>query len=196
MSALDRFQPLADRARDQLAAMSPRDRKLLLGLGIGGALLVVFGGIFLMKGALDAREAKVADRQETLRRVHLLAADFADSQAQAEQIEAKIAEHAGTDMSAYLEQVASRTNVGDRLDAVRQKATSEEGTLQETIYAVSLSKLGQSELATFLYELESTGYPLQVRTMTVKSRRRADEVTLNVDLDIAAYKLISATEED
>lgn len=195
MAALDRLQPLMDRGRDQLASMTPRDRKLLLGLSIGGALFLVFGGIFLMKQSLDARQAQVADRQEALRRVHLLAADFADSSAQAQQIEAKIAEHAGTDLSAYLEQVASRTNVGDRLDSVREKSTSEEGTLQETMYAVSLTKLGQAELATFLYEMESTGYPLQVRNMTVKSRKRAEEVTLNVDLDIAAYTLVTESEE-
>lgn len=196
MAFTDRLAPLADRARDQLASMSARDRRLLLGLGILGLLTVVFGGIFLMKGSLEAREGRVADRQETLRRVQLLAGEYATARAQAEKIEAKVAEHADTDLSAYLEQVAQRTNVSDRLDSVRQKSTTDDGDLQETTYAVSLSKLMQEELATFLYEMESSGYPLRVRTMTVKSRKRAEEVTLNVDLDISAYQLSTGVGEE
>lgn len=196
MAVTDRLQPLIDRIRDQLASMSERDRKLMLGLGVFATLVIVFGGIWLMKGALDARETMVADRQETLRRIHLLAADYADSQAQAEAIEARVAEHSETDLSAYLEQVAQRTNVGDRLDAVRQKSTTDDGDLQETIYAVKLTRLLQDEFAAFLYEMESSGFPLRVRSMTVKTRKRAGEVTLNVDLDIAAFKLSSSAEEE
>ena len=60
---------------------------------------------------------------------------------------------------------------------------------------MKLSNLTQEELANFLYEMESTGYPLKVRSMTVKSRKRRDEVTLYVDFDISAFKVAGTPEE-
>jgi len=195
MAITDRFQPLIERGRDQLATMRARDRRLLLGLIVAGTLMFLFGCIWLMKGALNTREGRVADRQEALRRIHLLATDYADSKSQADAIEAQVAEYSGTDLSAYLEKVAQRTNVSDRLDSVRQKSSSDDGDLVETVYTVKITKLLQEELADFLYEMETTGYPLRVRSMTVKTRKRSGEVTLNIDLDIAAFKISQGTGE-
>lgn len=189
MAITDRLMPLADRARDQLADMSERDRKLLLGLVVGLLVAVLGGGVLFMKGRLDALEGKVASRKETLRNLELLAADYAAGKTQAEQIASRISEHEGTDLSAYLEQVAQKSSVGDRLDAVRQKSSTDAGDLVETVYAVKLSRLLQDDLTSFLYEMESTGYPLKVRTLSVKARKRGDEVQLGVDMDIAAYRI-------
>lgn len=189
MAIAERFQPVIERIQDQLAGMTERDRRLLLGLAVFAVIVIVGGGIWWMKGSLDGLEAKVADRQETLRRVRVLGADYAETKAQAEEISAKIAEYEGTDLSAFLEQVADKSNVGDRLDAVRQKSSTDDGDLVETVYAVKLTRLLQDELASFLYEVESSGYPLRVRTLTVKSRKRGGEVMLNVDMDISAYKV-------
>lgn len=196
MNVAERLEPLFERVRDQLASMTERDRRIL----VGGLLLVglgiVFGGIWQMKSSLDARERRLTERVEALNRIGLLSVDLAEIRNKSDQISARIAEHESTDVSAYLEQVAQRSNVSDRLDSVRQKTTAETGSLVETVYAVKLSRLTQEELATFLYEMESTGYPLKVRMITVKARKRAEETTLNVDMDISAYKLIASSGEE
>ncbi len=195
MAVSDSVQSVVERVQDQLAAMSDRDRKLLLGLVVVALLAIVGGGIWFMGNKLDNLESKVADRRETLRKIGLYASDYAESQAEAEVIAQRIAEHEGTDLSAFLEQVGQKTNVGDRLDSVRQKSTNDDGDLIESVYAVKLSKLLQDELASFLYEVESAGYPLRIRTITVKSRKRGGEITLNVDLDISAFRLSAPPEE-
>lgn len=195
MSLQEQMQGVLERVQDQLAGMTERDRRLLLGLVVFALVLVVGGGITAMKGRLDSLESQVADRRETLRRVQLLATDYEASKAQAEEISAKIAQHEGTDLSAFLEQVAQKANVGDRLDSVRQKSSTDDGDLVETVYAVKLTRLMQDELAGFLYEVESSGYPLRVRTMTVKGRKRSGEVELNVDMDVSAYKVSSTDGE-
>ncbi len=189
MAATERLQPIIERIQDQLATMSERDRKLLLGLIVVAVFAVVGGGIWWMKGNLDALEGRVADREQTLHRVKVLATEYNDSKAQAEEIAARIAEHQGTDLSAFLEQVAAKASVSDRLDSVRQKSTTDDGDLVDTVYAVKLTRLMQDELATFLYEVESSGYPLRVRTMQVNARKRGGEIMLNVDLDISAYRV-------
>ena len=127
MNIADRLQPVTDRARDQLASMTDRDRKLLLGLVVFIGLFIVGGGIFAMKSSLNSLQAKVVDRQDTLQRVQLMASDYIDSKDKADQIAAQVAQHGDADLSAYLEQVAQRTNVGDRLDSVRQKSQTAEG---------------------------------------------------------------------
>ncbi len=195
MAVNDSVQPMLERVQDQLASMSDRDRKLLLGLIVFAVVAIVGGGIWFMGNKLDVLEGKVADRRETLRKIELYAADYAESKAEADIIARRIAEHEGTDLSAFLEQVGQKTDVGDRLDSVRQKSTNDDGDLVESVYAVKLSKLTQEELANFLYEVESAGYPLRIRTMTVKSRKRGGEITLNVDLDISAFRLSAPSEE-
>lgn len=195
MAWSESMQPVIERIQDQLASMSERDRRLLLGLVVFALVAIVGGGIWLMGSKLDELESKVADRHETLRRLETYAAEYAESKAQAEAIARRIAEHEGTDLSAFLEQVGARTQVGDRLDSVRQKSTNDDGDLVESVYAVKLSKLTQAELAEFLYEVESAGYPLRIRSLTVKSRKRGGEVTLNVDMDISAFRLSAPPEE-
>lgn len=196
MGIAERFEPILEKLQDQVAGMTERDRRVLVGgllvLGLG----IVFGGIWQMKSSLDAREARLTERVEALNRLGMLQVDLAAIQEKSKAISERIAEHESTDVSAYLEQVAQRSNVSDRLDSVREKTTSETGSLVETVYAVKLSRLTQEELATFLFEMESTGYPLRVRLITVKARKRDDGTTLNVDMDLSAYKLLAATEPE
>lgn len=194
MSLKERLAPLTERAREQFSAMGERDRRLVLGGLVLLLLLLVGGSIFQMKRALDARQTRLTERTEALRRLRLIRADMAEAETKAAEIRARIEAKSGTDVSAFLEQVAQKANVADRLDSVRQKSTTESDTLAETIFAVKLSRLTQDELATFLYEMESDGYPLQVRLLTVKARKRADETTLNVDMEVTAYRLLASAE--
>ncbi|MCB9778261.1 MAG: type II secretion system protein M [Alphaproteobacteria bacterium] len=196
MALSERFQPVVERVRDQLASMSDRDRKLLLGLIVFGAVTVVAGGIWFMKNSLDGLEQKLAERQQTRQRVVVMLDDYQESATKADEISARIASYAGTDLSTHLEQVADKVGVKERLDSVRQKSASDQGDLVETVYAVTLNELQQDELSGFLFEMETSGYPLKVRSMSVKRRKKSGEYSLNVDLDIATYKVASAAGGD
>ena len=78
---------------------------------------------------------------------------------------------------------------------MKEKTTSSTDVLEEKLYAVSLSQLEQEELANFLYEIETAGFPMQIKTLKIKNASRRGEKTLRVDMDIATYRLIGGDSE-
>ena len=196
MSAIGtRVAALQERLQDLLASMSPRDRSLFIGMVTALIFAVVFGSVYAMNRSLSSLDQRIDDREQTLQLVTVMAEEYQASSAQVEQIEAELRRHAGTDLSAFLEQSAEKTGIKAQLDAVKEKSTAEEGSLQEKLYAVSLSDLETSQLASFLVEIETAGFPMKIRSLKVKTRGRAGEKKLRVDMDVSAFKLLE-TEPD
>lgn len=185
-----RFEAVRDRVQDALADMSPRDRGLLLGLFLTATVTVVGGGAWWMRGTLRDLGSRVESRSDSLHLLKVMASEHEVAIGQSDEIKAKLKKHSGTDMSSFLEQAAKNAGVADRLNQVREKSVTTSGVLEEKLYAVALSKLSTDEMSTFLFEVETSGYPLQIRSFKVKSRTRKGEKSLNVDMDIAAYRVV------
>lgn len=185
-----RIEGIRERVQDVLAGMSQRDRRLLLGLVVSAALATLSGAGWWMKGTLSDLESRVESRSDSLHLLKVMSAEHEGAVGQSDEIKAKLKEHEGTDMSSFLEQAAKNSGVADRLNQVREKSTSTNGVLEEKLYAIALSKLTTDELSRFLFEVETSGYPLQIRTFKVKSRTRKGEKSLNVDMDVAAFRVL------
>ena len=197
MSAIStRLAALQERIQDLLASMSPRDRTMFIGLVIFGILLVIGGSAYVMNSTLSSLESQIDSQEHTLQIMGTMAEEYAASSDKALQIEDELSKNTNTDLSAFLEKSAKTTGISDRLDAVKEKSTSSDGILEEKLYAVSLSKLELNELSEFLYEIETAGFPMQIKNMKVKTRTKKGEKTLSVDLDIAAYKLLETEESE
>lgn len=191
-----RLQAFVERIQDALEDLSPRDRRLLVGLVAGLLVLGLGAAIWAMSSSLSAQQSRVAERANTLRIIQEMSAEHAAAAASVEELEAKIAEYEGTDLQAFLDQASHRVGVSDRLDSVRDKpnATEVNGNLEERRYTAALSSLTLEEYTNFLWELESTGYPLRIRSSTVRTRTRLGEKTLSVDLDISAWRIVPETD--
>lgn len=176
-----------ERLQDLLTGLSPRDRALLLGMIGAGLVAVLIGGAWGLSSSLRSQKDRLLERQTQLTQVQALTAEHAAAQAKIEEIEQKIREHADTDLQAFLEKAGRNAGISDRINAVREKSSTVQGNLEDKLYSVSLSKLTLSEYSSFLYEMESAGYPLKVRTTKVKRRVKGEEVTLDVDMDISSF---------
>ncbi len=185
-----------DRAVDMIADLSPRDRTLLMGLLAFAAILLIGGGAWWMNRTIHELEGRLADRRQTLQNVRELDADYAAAVDRSNEIQQRLRESAGTDLSSFLEQAASKANIREKLSAVREKSASTDDVLEEKIYAVSLDRLTLDEFVDFLYQAETAGYPMQILNLKVKTRKKGDEKLLNVDLDVAAYRVLSEPEAD
>jgi len=191
---MNRIAALQAQLQDLLASMSPRDRALFLGL-VGFAVVAIVGGtLYTMSSRLSTLESRIEARSDSLQQVRVLIAEYEDAKEKASAIEDELRENAKTDLSAFLDKSAENVQIGDKLDAVKEKTASNDGVLEEKMYAVSLSKLTEAELSGFLYEIETSGFPLQIKTLKIKSRKRGEETTLRVDMDISAYRLIDGGE--
>ncbi|MFT4979414.1 MAG: hypothetical protein ACI8S6_005324 [Myxococcota bacterium] len=191
---MNRFAALQAQIQDLLAGMSPRDRALFLSLVAAAGLSIVVGTIYTMSSRLSTVESRITAREESLGQVRLLIAEYETAKEQSAAIEDELRENSSTDLSAFLDKSAENSQIGGKLDAVKEKTSSTDGVLEEKMYAVSLSDLTEAELAGFLYEIETSGFPLQIKTLKIKSRARGGEKTLRVDMDISAYRLIDEEE--
>ncbi len=188
MSLEQRFNAIALKIQDGLAGLSERDRKLLIGLLSAAVIGLIVGGGFMMKSTLDGVRAKVEYREEALRRAQTMAAEFQSNEKTAQQITEKLEEHKASNLSAFLEKTAQSVGIADRLDSVKASSTSVDGDLEETLYGAQFSRLTLEDATNFLYEIETSGYPLIVQSARLKTRRIKGERLIKMTLDIAAYK--------
>lgn len=182
-----------ERLQEILGGLSPRDRALLLGLVSFALIVLIGGGVYTMNGAIASQRSRLADRSKALSEVTAEAAAHTARASDLAEIEQQIRDHASTNLQAFLEQAGNRVGISDRLDAVREKSTTTDQDLEDKLYTVTLSNLTLEEYSSFLYEIETAGYPLKIRSTKVRSRSRgADPKTLMVDMDISAFRLVDA----
>jgi len=184
-----RIAAVQDRVQDALADMKPRDRSMFIGLVLFAMVGVVAGSIWWMRSSIADLESRVADRQDTLRRIEILAADNAAAEEEFDALSKRLASHAGVDVSSFLEKAAEKVQIREKLDSVRKTTETDDGIVIESVYTVKISRVDQQELAKFLAEAEGQDMPLRIRSFKVRLRKRKGETALDVDMDISAFKV-------
>ena len=189
MNAQDRFNTIALRVQDSLSGLSPRDRKLLALLVVLLAFSALSGVGYLMRSSMKNLESMVEYREETLLQARVMATEYQSNVETANLILEKLEEHRGANLSAYLEKTAQSVGISDRLDSVKETSSSQNGDLEEKIYAAQLSKLSLEDATNFIFEIENSGFPLVVRNARFKTRKHSGEKKVKLVLDIASYQL-------
>jgi type II secretory pathway component PulM len=189
-------RPTRERLQNMLLAMTPRDRLLLAGL-VAFVLLLALGlGGFAIRKNMNNLEAELKSRQQQLAMVNELQASLLGASGKKEAVDKQLAIHKDTTLSAYLEKAADKVQIRDNLKQVRERSTTNVGGLEEKQYTVQLSRLNLDQLGSYLFEVEASGYPLKVRSTKVKTLVVAGQKTLDVTLEVSAYRLVEKTEEE
>ena len=190
MASIATMNPLRERFNGVVASLSERDRRLLMGL-IAFVMIAALGfGWWTARGLLGDARGRVADREETLALVKDLGNAQGTAAAQVKSIEEELRKNAGQDLPAFMEKTAAKVGISTSLAAVREKEAHTEGTLEEKIYSVELSKMNVQQLTDFLYEAETGGYPLRIRSMKTKTVTAQGVKMLNVSLEVSAFRLV------
>ena len=184
---------LKERFGQLVATMTPRDRWLFMGL----VLLVygsVLGGLWYVGHHMLANvRSRIDDEEQSYATLSGLASDQTSAAADVERIEAELKKNSGTDLSSFVEKAAQKIGIASSLQ-VRERDTSADGNLQSKTFSVEVTKVTLQQVKDFLYELESTGYPLKVTGARFKTTSQAGVKMLNVSLDVTAYTLLEAAE--
>lgn len=189
MSIQNRFNSLALKIQDSTAGLSSRDRKFLLFLVSFVVLGALGGSVVWMNNSLKSLAGQVEYREDAIRNAQLMAMEFKTNESRSSEISAKLEEHKGANLSAHLEKAAQSVGIADRLDSVKESSSSVNGDLEEKLYTASLSKLSLEDATNFLYEIETSGFPLVVQSAKFKTRTRSKEKMLKLTLSIASYSL-------
>lgn len=190
MAGLTVMEPVRARFSELVASMSPRDRTLAIGLVVFVVLSLLGGGYWLGRSILGDVRSRVEQRESTLALIKGLAADQAEATEQVATIEAELRKSSGQDLPSFMEKAAAKVGISTNLQGVREKQVVTEGSLEEKTYTVEVSKITLDQLTEFLYEVETGGYPLRVRTMKTKATTVAGAKLLNLSLEVSAFRLL------
>lgn len=181
--------PIEARLDAILAGMKPRDRLLLSGVVSTLILSIVLGVGLGMRSSLAGMHNELATEKTRFVQVKELALQYARDAERVVVLEASLNEHKGKDLSAFLEQAASKAQAGDSLTAVTPTSTSTIGSLEQKNYTANLRKVTLEQALEFLYEAEGKGYPLKIQSANIKVGRGSPKL-LTLNLEVATYALI------
>ncbi len=182
------FDDLRANLREQIDTLSPRDRNLAIGLMAGIAIILVGVIAWSLKSNLDSRASRVQAVADNLQLVLEMEQEYAGVQARIEAAEKRMETFNPAQFNTYIETWATSAGVAEGLKGVRETDSQVVGNYREREYNVELSKMPVDATLKFLYALETSGYPIEVRTARFKVHEsRRDGRTMNVVMEVVTY---------
>ena len=187
---------IREKTRDSLASMTPRDRMLLLGTGVFLLLFVMAGSAFFMSQSLHELKSQIKESQNAYNTLKQEQGALASLRTSVLEYQEKINIHRDTDLSAFLSKSSQKAGIsGKILDRVREKSSSKSEFFTQKSYSVPLKEVSLSDFTSFLYEIETAGYPFEIQQCSIRTRKRGEEQKLRIELDIITYELINVETE-
>ncbi|MBM76421.1 MAG: hypothetical protein CMK59_13530 [Proteobacteria bacterium] len=190
-------QKIQNRTQEILSSLTSRDKMLLLTLGVVLLILGVNWGVQTTKGTLDDLNKEISSAEQNLDQIKIIKSDQEELSGRLESLESQLQAYEKTDLSAYLEKSAQKVGINKKLDAVTPKTTVKNDLLEERSFNINLRDLTLEELIKFLYEIETSGYPLQIQNCNIRTRKSRsgdgiEDKVLRVTMDISTYKLLES----
>jgi type II secretory pathway component PulM len=179
LAALDRL----------LETLSPRDRRLFVGLVVFGTGVLLLGFWWVLHGMLASEASRVREAKEHLSRMLDLQTEYNAATARFDAQRDRLAESTSKPVSAFIEELATEHGLNQQLSAVRQQQTEEIGDVAQTRYTVELKKAMQEPLYRFLYALETSGYPARVEQATFKTTPVKGEKLMDLTLELVVLSV-------
>jgi type II secretory pathway component PulM len=184
--------PAKTRFGELAATMSPRDRRLFVGLVVFLCGSVLAGAWWYLERSVASLDSRIIDREDKLDILDEMVAEFQAASETAGRIEEKLTEYAGQDLSAFIEATAKTTGIQQNLKGVREKGTSTEGSLERREYTVELDRVSLQQVTDFLYAIETSGYPLKIANAKFKTLTWGGQKVLQATFEVNAYSLPEA----
>lgn len=178
----------------QLEALSPRDRRLLVGLVLF-LLFVITGGFwYMLHSTLQDKASRVAIAKESYARIQKLEAEYRTADGQFQSQKGRLEQAQRQPVTTWVEDLANRHQLRDALSAVRETSREQVGDIQQVRYTVEMKRAQQEPLYRFLYELETSGFPAKVETASFRVASVREEKQMDLTLDIMVLSLLGGGE--
>jgi hypothetical protein len=172
-----------------LETLSPRDRRLLVGLVSFVGVVVLVGFWWILHGLLESEASRVREAKEHLSRILDLQTEHDAAKARFDAQRDRLAESSAKPVSAFVEELANAHGLNSQLSAVRQQQSEEIGDVAQTRYTVELKRAMQEPLYRFLYALETSGYPARVEQATFKTSLVKGEKLMDLTLELVVLSV-------
>ena len=173
----------------QLEALTPRDRKLLIGLVCAGVTVGLFVLWYSLYSVLDSKASRVRAAKTNLAQISQMSVDYNVAAAKLTAQEDRLREYASKPVSAHIEELATAQGILDALRTVNETNSETVGNFKQISYQVELKGVGYEPAMAFLYALETSGYPASVETAEFQSTTVKREKKLNLNLELVVFRL-------
>ncbi len=173
----------------QFESMSSRDRKLLAGMMIFFSSIFVLALLFTLNSWLDDRAATIAQQKDKYEMLLVLREQYAAAHDEVLVAQKTAEQYKGKTPSSFLEETASKVGIRDALTVSKQGAQDEAGSVKSTGYKIVLKRISLEESVNFLYDVETSGYPVSVDSAVFKTSKVRGEKVLTVTLDAMHYEI-------
>lgn len=173
----------------QLEALSPRDRKLLIGLVCAGVTIGLVLLWYSLYSVLDSKASRVRAAKTNLAQIAQMSADYNVAATKLAAQENRLREYASKPVSAHIEELATAQGILDSLRTVNETNSETVGNFKQISYQVELKGVGYEPAMAFLHALETSGYPASVETAEFQSTTVKREKMLNLNLELVVFRL-------
>ncbi len=181
-----RFQPLLD----QWEGLSTRDRNLLTGLGVFFALMFAGFVAWSLLGTLDDQASRVRTAKENLLMIQEMKGEYVAQMQRIQTAEAQMKQYGDQAVSAFVEQIATQEGVGEGLEKVPETGKETIGQFRQTSYKVELKRVPLEGALGFLYSLETSDFPIRVKSATFRTTLVKREKFVDLNLELQAYSVL------
>jgi type II secretory pathway component PulM len=164
--------------RGALAGLSPREKRLLILLGVVFAVLVFLGLYWWSSTRLDAIERDRADTVDALRTIQRLRPRIAARNAQRDAILLRFRTRAPA-LTSFVEEQARAANV-QVSESQDRPATPAGRRFTERSVSIRLRAVGLDALADFMDRIESAEFPVAITSIRIR-RRPGERNRFDVD---------------
>lgn len=187
MSALQRG---VTRIEGVVETLSPRDRKLLGGLALSlsvGFVILLWTTLY---NVLQDRAGRVRDAKTQLGEALALQEAYVSAAAVLRAQEGRLRQHAGTPVTAFVEKLASEAELSGALKSVNERGKPEQvGSISQATWTIDLLKAPLDAIVEFVFELETSGYPIAVQEATFKASGKPGAKVIDLKLDVVVYEV-------
>ncbi len=168
--------------------LSGREKTIL---AVGGAFLAVvlfwIGVWEPVQGRLDLLQRRVEAKQAEYRQVRELARRFATLRARIGGIEAHLKRSRDFSILSYLESLAKRQRLQDRIVQMKPKGGDTTRYYRESTVEIKMEKVRLAELVRYLFQVENSPELLRIKLLQIRPRFD-DPDLLDVRFQVAAYE--------
>lgn len=184
---MNRLTALLDRIVETIEDLSPRDRRIALAL-VGIVVVLFVGGItWGLQGVLSDRASRVRVAKEHLVEAQDLAAEYEGLALRLGDVEARMGQFKPSQINTYVEGWAGAAGVLPMLKEVRETGAETVGDYRKRDYRVEIQEAPLEGLVRFLHAVETSPYPIKVRSAHLKARSRKDERPLDLQLELVTF---------
>jgi len=167
-----------------------------MAVGVGGTCLVAVAfwlGVWEPAQAhLELQKRRVQAKQEEYREIQDLAGRFERLRSRIEGIEAHLRRSRDFSILSYLESLAKRQRVQDRIVQMKPKPGESTKYYKENAVEIRMEKVHLPELVRYLHEVENSPELLRVKQIQVRPRFD-DPDLLDVRFQVSAYEPLEAS---